>query len=152
MKNAKKFGLAVLIIMAVLFYGFPLVTALAGKAFDIPVHQPVENIISIELLDTSRSEYVVLKVLDDTEISDFMDTFMSMKAGRYVNDPPTEYGILTVKICYADGAADYIGCDLNQYFLPSGEEKGAGWYYVGEEEMIDLFAQYVDENLLPAES
>lgn len=149
-KKIKKAGLTVLIALAVVVYGFPLVTLFSGKAFKMPLHQSVENILSIELLDTSRRPEAVLKVLNETETEEFLDTFLSMKAGKYVNDPPVKYGILTVKIRYQDGAVDYIGSDMNAYFLSSGEEDGAGWYYVGREEMIGLFKQYVDEALLPA--
>lgn len=149
MKKIKKIGLAILITLAVLIYGFPLVTLLAGKAFDVPVHQPVENIQSIELLDTSRDRTAVLKVLSKGETETFLNDFLSLKAGRYVNDPPTRYGILTVKIYYQDGAVDFIGSDMNAYFLASGEEKGAGWYYLGREEMIELFENYVDRSILP---
>lgn len=148
-KKLKKIGLGLLIAGAVVFYGFPLVTFFAGKAFDVPLNQKAENIRSIHLLDTSREQPEVLAVLEGAEMEGFLEDFLALKAGRYVNDPPTRYGILTVKICYQDGAADYIGSDLNEYYLASGEEAGAGWYYLGRGEMVRLFQQYVDREKLP---
>lgn len=148
-KKLKKIGLGLLIAGAVVFYGFPLVTCFAGKVFDVPLNQPAQNIHSIELLDTSRDQPEVLKVLEGSELDGFLEEFLELKAGRHVNDPPTRYGILTVKICYQDGAVDYIGSDLNEYYLATGEEKAAGWYYMGREEMIRLFQRYVDRGLLP---
>ena len=148
-KSVKKAGLVLLVVLAVFVYGFPLVTMLMGKQFKIPVHQPAEKIRCIELIDTSGQSEAVLKVLHGNEAKAFLDAFLSLKAGKYVNDPPTKFGILTVKIYYQDGAVDFIGSDMNAYFLPSGEEAGAGWYYVGRKEMLGLFELYVDRNLLP---
>ena len=149
MTKRKKIGLRVLIILAVAFYGLPLVTALAGKAFSVPVHQRIEDIHCVQLLDTSQDPVAVLKVLTEPEVEPFLDQLLSMKAGRYVNDPPNHYGILTVMICYQDGSVDYIGSDLCAYYLSDGSEAGTGWYYMGREEMIGFFSQYVPKDMLP---
>ena len=149
MKKLKKIGLSVLIVLAVVFYGFPLATALAGKAFPVPVHQRIEDIHCVQLLDTSQDPVTVLKFLTEPELEPFLDQLLSIKAGRYVNDPPTHYGILTVMICYQDGSVDYIGSDLCGYYLADGREADAGWYYIGREEMIGLFSWYVPKDMLP---
>ena len=148
-KKLKKIGFGLLIAGAVAFYGFPLITFFVGKAFDVPLNQPVQNIRSIELLDTSKDQPEVLLILEGSEMDRFLEDFLSLRAGRYVNDPPTHYGILTVKVCYQDGAADYTGSDLNEYYLVTGEEDAAGWYYMGRDEMIRLFQRYVDWEKLP---
>ena len=149
MKKLKQAGFKIAIVLAVIIYGFPLVTCFAGKSFKIPMHQAAENISSIELLDTSIKPATVLKILDETETDDFLTVFCSLRAGKYINDPPVKYGILTVKITYQDGATDFIGSDMNAYFLATGETHGTGWYYIGREEMLDLFEKYVDPALLP---
>ena len=148
-EKVKKVGFRVLIVMAVLFYGTPLVIALSGQIFSVPIHQEMENIQQIKLLDTSGRDEIVLMTLDDSEISSFMEQLLSMKAGQYVNDPPTALGPLTVRILYADGAADYIGSDICRYYDASGVETGRGWYYIGREELYELFCIYVDPKLLP---
>lgn len=148
-EKAKRIGLIILINLAILFYGIPLLTAFAGKIFPIPVHQNAEYIQKIELLDTNSREFAVLRSLEGPQIAAFMQQLTSIKAGRYVNDPPTELGPLTVKIVYYDGAEDYIGSDICQYYDDSGSEKSRGWYYVGREELYELFCSYVDSKLLP---
>ena len=141
--------MTVLILGAICFYGYPLFIAFAGQIFPVPVHQSVEEIQYIELLDASRREPKVLKTFEGTEIDGFMEQLLAMKAGRYVNDPPTEHGPLTVKICYTDGASDYIGSDICQYMTASGVEKSRGWYYIGRDAMKKLFLKYVDAGVLP---
>ena len=141
--------MAVLILAAICFYGYPLFVAFAGQIFPVPVHQGTEEIQTIELLDASRQEPKVLLRLEGAEIYDFMDRLLEMKVGRYVNDPPTEHGPLTVKINYADGAIDYIGSDICQYITAAGLDKSRGWYYTGRSAMKALFLDYVDAGLLP---
>jgi len=148
-KKLKRIGITLLILAAVCFYGYPLFVAFAGQIFPIPVHQDVEEIQCIELLDASLTEPRVLKSFEGADIDEFMKRLLDMKAGQYVNDPPTEHGPLTVKIYYADGAVDYIGSDLCQYLSASGVEKGRGWYYIGRNAMKELFLEYVDAGVLP---
>ena len=138
-----------LIIAAVSFYGYPLFVALAGQVFPIPLHQNMEQIRSIVLLDSSGYEPKELKTIEGKEIDSFMEQLLKLKAGQYVNDPPTEHGPLTVKICYADGAVDYIGSDICQYITASGSEKSRGWYYIGRDSMKKFFLKYVDAGALP---
>lgn len=141
--------MAALILAAVCFYGYPLVVAFSGQVFPVPVHQNIEEIQKVRLLDSSQHTPEELRSFDGEEINGFMERLLAMKAGQYVNDPPTELGPLTVKIDYKDGAVDYIGSDLCQYMTASGVEKSRGWYYIGREAMEDLFLKYVDAGDLP---
>ena len=141
--------MAVLILAAVCFYGYPLFVAFAGQIFPVPLHQDREEIQTIELLDATQQEPKVLLRLEGVEMDGFMDRLLEMKVGRYVNDPPTEHGPLTVKINYADGAVDYIGSDICQYITAAGVEESRGWYYTGRRAMKALFLEYVDAGLLP---
>ena len=145
----KKALMAVLIFAAVCFYGYPLFVALAGEIFPVPVHQEISEIRRVSLLDMSGYAPRVLKAFEDDEIAGFMERLMTMKSGRYFNDPPTEHGPLTVNIYYSDGAIDYIGSDICQYITASGEEMSRGWYYIGRDQMIELFQEYVDPGILP---
>ena len=149
MQKLKKTLLAVLIFAAVIFYGYPLFVAFAGEIFPVPVHQEISEIRRVSLLDMSGYAPRVLKTFEDEEIVGFMERLMTVKAGRYVNDPPTEHGPLTVNIYYLDGAIDYIGSDICQYKTASGEEMSRGWYYIGRDQMIELFQEYVDPGILP---
>ena len=145
----KKVLIAALILAAVCFYGYPLFVAFAGEIFPIPVHQEVNEIRRISLLDLSGYAPKVLKTFEDGEIDGFMERLLAMKAGQYVNDPPTEHGPLSVNIYYSDGAIDYIGSDICQYITASGVEKSRGWYYIGRDQMRELFLKYVDAGILP---
>lgn len=145
----KKTLLAGLIFAAILFYGYPLYVAFAGEIFPVPVHQEISEIRRVSLLDMSGYAPRVLKTFEDEEIVGFMKRLLILKAGRYVNDPPTEHGPLTVNIYYSDGAIDYIGSDICQYKNAAGEEMSRGWYYIGRDQMTELFQEYVDPGILP---
>ena len=60
----KRIGMVALIIAAVSFYGYPLFVALAGQVFPIPLHQNMEQIRSIVLLDSSGYEPKELKTIE----------------------------------------------------------------------------------------
>lgn len=119
--------------------------------YPAPVHQPVENVAKIELLDTHLHDVVVLYTLNESEIPEFWEKLTALEFGRYINDPSTIYGILAVKIYYRDGYVDIIGADINDYNNPSGKSIARdGWYYVKDRnDYVELFAQYVDASLLP---
>lgn len=140
---------AILLIAAIIFYGYPLVVLLSGYSYDIPLQQPAHNISEIILLDTSSGEERPLHIIPEEERETFASELMQIQAGRYVNDPSMEYGALAVKICYEDGACDIVGVARVSSFLPSGEETGKGWYYVKEADLVSLFSKYVDPDILP---
>lgn len=109
--------------------------------------------MQIELLDTHTFERITLYTLDGSEIPDFLLQLDSMTFRRYVNDPQTHDGLLAVKITYQNGDYDILGTASNGYYTPEGNEiTYHAFYYLENEKMyIDLFSQYVDPSLLPAE-
>lgn len=125
-------------------------TVLVGAAFPVPLHQPAENVRKIEIFDTSLKTEKLLYTLDETEIPAFMDQLQELKAGKFVNDPILEYGIVAVRITYADGYADTLGPEHCDYLSPSGEDKARGWYYMDEDLFLELIARYVDSSLIEA--
>ena len=131
---------------------FMLMCGCSRNEYSACVNQPFENVFSIELLDTHDNKNEVMYVLTDAEFEGFWSEFMTIKFHRFFNDPPTEYGILAVKITYLDGYYDIIGPDVNWYFNPSGKgAKTKVYYALNEDDFVYLFLKYVGEAQLPEE-
>ena len=111
------------------------------KEYPPCANQPLENVVSIEFLE--NQEFVC--TLPESELEAFWADFMAIKFHRFINDPPTEYGELAVKITYADGYYDIIGQNVNWYFAPTGKGvKTKVYYAVNKEDFVTLFADYLE--------
>lgn len=118
------------------------------KTYSACVNQPIENVASIELLDTKDDEETVLYTLSDSEYASFWSQFKQISFSKYYNDPPTQYGILAVKITYSDGCVDIIGTDINCYYNAAGKGMRTGWYCaVNDGDFVSLFEQYIDASV-----
>ena len=112
--------------------------------YDPPMHD-TENVVSIELVDTSRPEEKVVGVLTGKQMEAFLDEVLQIRFKRYANDPPEPYGDRMVRILYADGYVDCIGEEMNQRLGPTGQWVSAkGWYYCPTNEIEILFDKYAD--------
>lgn len=116
------------------------------------VNQPLENIVSIELLDSQDdNELIVLYTLQETEHQTFLNEFMSFHFQANGTPPSTSYGPLAVQIHYKDGYSDIIGLNSNWYLDASGNKVGGHYWYslIDVDDYYTLFAQYVDVTVLP---
>lgn len=132
-----------------------LCTILCGclnESYSVRVHQGLDDVIRIELLDTSQNEFVVLHTLKPEDHQTFWNDIHTLSFLRYYNDPSTEYGPLSIRIFYINGYIDLIGCDINGYYAPNGEnEAHDGWYCVEDrQDFVDLFAKYINESTPPS--
>ena len=59
--------------------------------------------------------------------------------------------IYSIRIQYSNGYVDLIGCDINGYYSPDGNNEAQdGWYCVeNRNDFAVLFAQYIDKAVLP---
>lgn len=135
------FGL--LIIAAILFYGPWLLNLFGLINYTPPISQSPENVVRIDLLDTETGEFRVLHSLTGEQIGPFLEDFLKLNAGKYANDPPTDFGTRTIKICYSDGGYDLLGdmivfCSSDGSSLPVN-----GWYYLRRDELESLIDSYL---------
>jgi len=107
--------------------------------------QPLENVKSIELLDTKDYQETVLYTLTDEEYAPFWSKLLQIPFGRCFNDPPTWHGILAVRIIYSDGCIDILGTDINSSYDAAGKPMRTGWFYLqDEDDFVALFSQYIE--------
>lgn len=139
----KKIGRGLLIAAGILLF-VPWFLNLFGLIeYEIPTSQRPENIVQVDLLNHKQGEFTVLCSLTGNEISPFMDELLKLKAGRYSNDPPLEYGKQVIKLCYADGGYDLLG-GMVEFFSPNGESiHTRGWYYLHRKDLEALFSNYL---------
>ncbi len=140
------------IIFVVLFVLIlPLTSCSFSKTYPPCVNQPIENVATIELLDTHDENFSVLYTLTDEEIPTFCQQLMEIEFGKIFSTPPATYGDLSIRIMYNDGHSDIIGTRKNRYETPDGVEVGTGLYFArNPNDFITLFSQYIDPSLLPA--
>ena len=120
------------------------------KVYTACTNQPLEEVVSIELLDMHNNESV-LYTMSESEIPSFWEELMTIEFHRCFNDPTTEYGILAIRITYKDGSFDIIGTDINGYYDSEGKGLRTGWFYVADKnDYIRLFSQYIEQSLLPS--
>ena len=139
----KRIGLFFLIIAAIIFWGKWLLDLFGVIKYELPLSQKVENIVQIDLLDTSNPEYVVLASFADDD-DQFIDEFLQIDAGRYANDPPRRQGHRTIRVCYVDGGYDLMGEIVERYSATGERLPLKGWYHVSYDDMDVLFEKYLN--------
>ena len=138
--------LAVSLVGAVLMVGSFFLNLFGVLNYGPPMHD-TDNVVSIELVDTSRPEEKVVGVLTGNQMEAFLDEFLQIRFKRYANDPPEPYGDRMVRITCSDGYVDCIGEEMNQRIGPSGQWVSAkGWYYCPGNEIEILFEKYTDRS------
>ena len=117
--------------------------------YPLPLHQPLENIGSIELCDHTSGARIILKKLTDDDVYPFITEMQQLRCFRYVNDPPVENGFLTIYIYYINGDIDILGTDICD--AESSKNYNEGWYYIETNGMWELFSDFVEHSQLPME-
>lgn len=124
-----------------------VVIAMCGctKTYGMPVHQSMEEVSKIELLDMSRNGETVVHALDYQQVAPFWAELVQLSVKRYINDPATEYGMYAIKIYYQNGYIDIIGCDICHYVDPHGNcNIGNDWYYIADDDaFISLIHRFI---------
>ena len=115
------------------------------------VHQPKENVVKIELLDTHDNKKRLLYTVQQDELSFVWDAVTGFEYCRAHSEPSTEYGKLAVRIYYHDGYSDIIGMRSNRYLTPTDTMalSDYGFYLLDESDFINLFSRFIDPKLLP---
>lgn len=115
------------------------------------------KIISIELLHNrnvngigiDESNMVLLKVLDEEEITEFMNACYQLPTKEMGTPPATGYGEYVAKIRYENGDVE-IFSTYNIELIPNGcEAVGCGTHYFPVKSFNDVFAEYTDISGLP---
>ena len=139
----KRIGLFFLIIAAIIFWGRWFLDLFGVIKYELPLSQKAENIVQIDLLDTSKPEYIVLGSFTDDQ---FINEFLQIDAGRYANDPPRGQGNRAIRVCYVDGGYDLLG-DIVECYSTTGESLSLrGWYHISYDDMDVLWGKYLNLN------
>lgn len=121
------------------------------KAYSACINHPIDEIASVELLNTQNASETILYTLAEEEISLFMDRLLEIKFYKCFNDPPTKFGILAIRITYNDGFYDIIGTEINGYYDASGNPLSAGWFSaVDKSDFVTLFSYYCNTEGVPS--
>ena len=132
------------VICICLFFSL-LICGCNPKVYSACINHPIEEIASVELLDTQYASEKSLYTLSEDEIPLFIERLLEIEFYKCFSDPPTELGILAIKITYNDGFYDIIGTDINGYYDANGNPMSAGWFSVADKtDFIALFSYYID--------
>ena len=114
-------------------------------------------ILRIELLHNmnyqgigiDESNMVLLRTLEDAEVSEFMNAVYELPTKEMGTPPSTGYGEYIAKVIYANGDIEMYG-PYNIELIPAGSKAvGIDTHYFSGNSFTALFAQYVDIYALP---
>lgn len=114
---------------------------LVGCVHEMPLQQPVENIVKIELIN--EKEGGTLCTLTGADVTHFMNDLMELEC-RKGFEPQGEIGYLQIHIYYENGDADIFGRHGNAQ-ITSGDYIMDGWYKFAEEDLVELFHAYTEQ-------
>ena len=139
----KRIGLVILLLAMIVFFGRWLLDLFGVIKYEPPMSQDRDQIVCVELLDSSGVEFIVIKTIENEELAVFLEDFFLIEAGRYANDPATRYGDYAIKIYYVDGGYDILG-EIVDFYSSDGERLPVGgWYYIPKDEMQVIIDKYV---------
>ena len=142
-----------IILMIISFAGCK--TGRTSEEHPVPLHQPIDTALKVELYDHIAGGYdgLLLLTLEGTDAVEFCQKLQGLYT--YKLHPPTtcnEY--LSCKIFYKNGDIDVIGaegCFVYSDTIYEGAHQSINSYYrVPRELMRQLFSNYVHPNQLPA--
>lgn len=136
--NRKMYFLFVVVLLAVIFTG-------CGSR-DISLHQSADAVDKIELLYSPFHEYEVLYTLTDEEISGCMEKVSQLVLQKHTS-PQDVGGSLILRITYSDGSVESLG-SWSVSYESGGKLEHDGWYYVSQDDLYDLFSQYLEPSQL----
>lgn len=146
----KKFCLILLVVIAL--------SGCTGRESNYDFPNKSIGITSIELLHnmnkwgygTDESNMVLLRTLEGAEIVEFMNAIYNLPTKRLGTPPSAGYGEYVAKVIYENGDIEMFG-PSNIELIPAGEEAmGLDTHYFADSGFVELFAQYVDIDALPA--
>lgn len=118
------------------------------KSYELPLTQETSQLTKIELSEHTSGKRVVLYEVNTTEFFPFMEKLDTVSCYRYVNDPATDNGYLSIYLYYKNGDIDILGTGICATTSDSGS--GKGWYYLDAGETWDLFSNYIPVVQLPS--
>lgn len=121
-------------------FGIAVVLAffLCGCSREIPLHQSVESISKIELVNKHCEPS--LCTLTSEEAALFLEDLLELECHKHLQ-PIGDIGYLQVHIYYENGDVDFIGCVANGY-VQSGQRIVSGWYYYEETALLELISAH----------
>ena len=122
----------------------------ACTAITIPLHQELEDVSKIEILDTRgcsiySENSILLYELQENEYSKLWNDLDKLKVARYLNDPPMEFGDYSIRIYYHNGCIQTISVDAITYYQPEKKSYFADYarYIENEDAFYALLEVYV---------
>lgn len=118
-----------------------------------PFENKGESIETVELLyypwyeDESKPfmEFQTIRILSDSEISEFMNELYELETKKATPTPPANYGAFIARVNYKNGDTEYFGT-MHIEFVSNGEEPFAvGYYYFPGDQFDKLFLKYAGE-------
>ncbi|MBE6687435.1 MAG: hypothetical protein E7591_09460 [Ruminococcaceae bacterium] len=128
-----------------------LITFSACKAQSYPFEEPVENIVSVEVIDEGVNGHEVLKTLSEEEMNAFLEDILTVEYYRYYYGHPNRaYGI-GFKITYESGAYELLSYATGNYVNLDGSRK---YHFIytkdkGAEQFNALLRKYYDPEYQP---
>lgn len=109
-----------LILGAVLFYFFLTATSKCGGEFQYPFNEPVETIVSVEIVDAQDwNHYTRVRVLSEDEMNGFLQVFCELKFRDYLPGELADVYKGAVKIVYQSGNYEILDHYASYYVIPS---------------------------------
>lgn len=124
------------------------------EEYPVPLHQPVDTALKVELYDHISGGYsgLLLLTLEGDEAIDFCKELQELYTFKKFT-PATSNSYLSCKIYYQNGDIDIIGSDgcfvLSEHVYEGPNQSVDGYYNVPRELLRKLFSEYVHPNQLP---
>lgn len=126
-----------------------LITIMVGctKTYNFTLQESADTVVQIDLINNYTGDFQYLYSLSEDEIPGFIESLLTLDVEETCLEPTTNYGELVAHLWYSNGHSELISSAGMCYRTDSS-------YYDGRSSIsyVDLhylFAQYVDENLLP---
>ena len=131
------------VIGGVFFFGIPLLSSFGIITYEMPLNQPVENVVAVRLLDTSEDELSVLDELETSEIINFYTDLCRIRVHATAFDRVRGYGERSIQICYRDGSYEILGEVRIHAFSASGEFLPKNHpYFMPSDDLSQLIDKY----------
>lgn len=127
-----------------------LLLSMCTATTPIPLHQDLEDVSKIEILDTRGCSIytenpTVLYELQSSEYSDFWKKLSEIKVSIYFTHPDTSYGNYSIRIYYNDGCIETLGDWLSTYYQPGVDSlfPDTPYYIDDSENFMTLLEEYI---------
>lgn len=113
----------------------------------LSLRQSNSEIKQIDLGYSPWRENKIIYTLEPAEFDGFLNELHAIRL-RKNTSPKGEYGTLYVQITYSDGAVEILG-SLSCFYFKEDTKQHDGWYYLLEDDLYTLFAQYINLSSYP---